>query len=100
MQRRSPVVGDILHTCQCMTLTGIAAILTTFSKRTESSGPVPRSVPYMEIRFEGAAIATAALNRLLWKLSQGIPESVYSKYPRLSAEAVQAAVEDFLSSLA
>lgn len=34
------------------------------------------------------------------KLVQGIPESVYSKYPRLSPEAVQTAVEDFLSSLA
>jgi hypothetical protein len=33
------------------------------------------------------------------KLVQGIPESVYSKYPRLSAGGVRAAVDDFLSSL-
>jgi hypothetical protein len=34
------------------------------------------------------------------RLVRGIPESVYSKYPRLSAKAVRAAVDDFLSSLA
>jgi hypothetical protein len=33
------------------------------------------------------------------KLVEDIPESVYSKYPRLSLQAVRAAVEDFLSSL-
>lgn len=32
-------------------------------------------------------------------LVEGIPESVYSKYPRLSSAAVRAAVDDFLSSL-
>jgi hypothetical protein len=32
-------------------------------------------------------------------LVQGIPESVYSKYPRLSPQAVRAAVDDFLSTL-
>lgn len=32
-------------------------------------------------------------------LVQGIPESVYSRYPRLSSEAVRAAVDDFLSNL-
>ena len=32
-------------------------------------------------------------------LVRGIPEAVYAKYPRLSAEAVRAAVDDFLSSL-
>ena len=32
-------------------------------------------------------------------LVQGIPESMYSKYPRLSRAAVRAAVDDFLSSL-
>ena len=32
-------------------------------------------------------------------LVQSIPESVYSKYPRLSSAAVRAAVDDFLSSL-
>lgn len=33
------------------------------------------------------------------RLVDGIPESAYSKYPRLSAQAVRSAVEDFLSSL-
>ena len=33
------------------------------------------------------------------KLVKDIPESVYSKYPRLSPQAVQSAVDDFLSSL-
>ena len=33
------------------------------------------------------------------KLVEDIPESVYSKYPRLSPQAVRAAVVDFLSSL-
>lgn len=32
-------------------------------------------------------------------LVKGIPEPVYSKYPRLSLPAVQAAVDDFLSGL-
>ncbi|HEY5565612.1 MAG TPA: DUF6036 family nucleotidyltransferase [Gammaproteobacteria bacterium] len=32
-------------------------------------------------------------------LVQGIPDSAYSKYPRLSPAAVRAAVDDFLSSL-
>jgi hypothetical protein len=32
-------------------------------------------------------------------LVQGIPDSAYSKYPRLSAGAVRGAVDDFLSSL-
>jgi hypothetical protein len=32
-------------------------------------------------------------------LVRGVPEAVYAKYPRLSAEAVRAAVDDFLSSL-
>jgi hypothetical protein len=35
----------------------------------------------------------------LERLVHGIPESVYSKYPRLSSVAVRAAVDDFLSSL-
>jgi len=30
---------------------------------------------------------------------QGISDSAYSKYPRLSPAAVRAAVDDFLSSL-
>jgi hypothetical protein len=34
------------------------------------------------------------------KLVESIPESVYSKYPRLSSRAVRAAVEEFLSGLA
>lgn len=33
------------------------------------------------------------------KLVEGIPESAYSKYPRLSSRAVRAAVEEFLSGL-
>ena len=33
------------------------------------------------------------------QLVEDIPESVYSKYPRLSPQAVRAAVEDFLSGL-
>ena len=33
------------------------------------------------------------------KLVEGIPDSVYSKYPRLSPPAVRAAAEDFLSGL-
>jgi hypothetical protein len=33
------------------------------------------------------------------KLVEDIPESLYSKYPRLSSPAVRAAVEDFLSGL-
>ena len=32
-------------------------------------------------------------------LVQDIPESAYSRYPRLSAQAVRAAVDDFLSTL-
>lgn len=32
-------------------------------------------------------------------LVQSIPDSVYSKYPRLTSEAVRAAVDEFLSSL-
>jgi hypothetical protein len=32
-------------------------------------------------------------------LVQGIPDSVYAKYPRLSPGAVRAAVDDFLASL-
>ena len=31
---------------------------------------------------------------------EGIPESVYSKYPMISPAAVRAAVDDFLSSFA
>jgi hypothetical protein len=34
------------------------------------------------------------------KLVEGIPESAYSKYPRLSPQAVRNAVEAFLSSVA
>lgn len=33
------------------------------------------------------------------KLVEGIPETVYSKYPRLSSQAVRSVVEDFLSGL-
>jgi hypothetical protein len=32
-------------------------------------------------------------------LVEDVPESVYSKYPRLSAPSVRAAVEDFLATL-
>ena len=47
-----------------------------------------------------AFIASGMVDRNRFrKLVQGIPESVYSKYPRLSSAAVQAAVDDFLSSL-
>jgi hypothetical protein len=48
----------------------------------------------------GALVASGMVAPDRFKeLVQRIPEAVYAKYPRLSADAVRSAVEDFLSDL-
>lgn len=49
---------------------------------------------------DARALVTSGMVKpdLFRKLAEDIPESAFSKYPRLSPQAVRSAVEDFLSS--